>query len=352
MRQRMLPLLAFLGGLGLGAAAPASAQDISARNLDIEVGGRLQAQVVHSSVAGGPGVQGILRRARITLDASLNEWIDGRLQVDQGGELKDAYARFTFDPAFQVSVGKFKRAFDPFELASSADINVERDGRIPGLDVCEGVGAICSWSRMSEALGYSDRDVGLRVEGALGDRWSYLATVTNGTGVDSDTNDAKTTAGRVMVDIADGVTLGGNASVRDYTPFPGAEMEFANGWGVDLEIGGFETPGFHLQTGFMGGDNWQELDFGDPSPFISAQGILSWYRTVEDAGPVVGIEPLARLSWTDPDTDSPDDAGVLVTPGLWAHFGDRNKVGATIDVYSQDPLDTEFSLKVFSHLYF
>ncbi|MFP3947672.1 MAG: hypothetical protein ACLFWG_02990, partial [Longimicrobiales bacterium] len=173
-------------GLVVGTAAPAAAQDISARNLDIEVGGRLQAQIVHSSV-GGPAAQGILRRARITLDASVNEWIDGRLQLDQGGELKDTYARISFNPAFRVSMGKFKRAFDPFGLDSSADIVLERDGRIPGLSTCAGVESICSWSRMSQALGYSDRDVGVRVEGALGDQWTYLATVTNGTGVDSDT---------------------------------------------------------------------------------------------------------------------------------------------------------------------
>ncbi|MDX1568609.1 MAG: porin [Longimicrobiales bacterium] len=346
---RLVAVLA--AGLVAGTVAPAAAQDISARNLDIEVGGRLQAQIVHSSV-GGPAAQGILRRARITLDATLNEWIDGRLQLDQGGELKDAYARISFNPSFQLSVGKFKRAFDPFELDSSADIVLERDGRIPGLSTCAGVGSICSWSRMSEALGYSDRDVGVRVGGALGDQWTYQATITNGTGVDSDTNDAKTVAGRLTVDVVDDVTLGGNLSIRDYTPFPGAEMEFANAWGVDLEIGDFETPGFHVQTGFMGGDNW-ELDFGGDVPtFVSAQGILSWYRPVEDAGPVVGVEPLARISWTDPDTDSPDDAGVLITPGLWAHFGDRNKIGATVDVYSQDPIDTEFSLKVFTHLYF
>lgn len=351
MRQRLVWTLSLLAALSIGFTSPVAAQEISARSLDIQVGGRLQTQMLHSSVSGGPGVQGIIRRAWLTLDVGLNEWIDGRLQVDEEGDLKDAFARYTFSPAFRLSAGKFKRAFDLFELQSSSRIEVERDGRIPGLGTCAGVGSICSWSRMSEALGYSDRDVGVRVAGDLDGGWTYMATVTNGTGVDSDVNDAKSVAGRVTVDVDENVTLGGNVSVRDYTDLFGSN-EFANAFGLDLEVGDFVTPGVHLQSGFMAGDNWA-LDLGDgPATFVSAQGILSWYAETEDAGPVVGIEPLARVSWTDPDTDSEDDSGLLVTPGFWAHFGARNKVGATIDVYDQDPFDTEFSLKVFTHLFF
>lgn len=351
MIQRLRTTLLLVAALAVGGSAPVAAQDISARSLDIELGGRLQTQLVHSSVSGGPGIQGIIRRAWLTLDVGLNEWVDGRLQVDEEGDLKDAYARFTFSPAFRVSAGKFKRAFDLFELQSSSRINLERDGRIPGLSTCAGIGSICSWSRLSEGLGYSDRDVGLRVAGDLGDRWTYLATVTNGTGVDSDVNDAKSTAGRVTLDLDEDITVGGNVSLKDYTDVFGSN-EFASAFGVDLEVGAFETPGVHFQSGFMGGDNWA-LDFGDgPATFVAAQGIVSWYAPSEDTGPVVGLEPLARVSWTDPDTDSPDDSGLLITPGFWAHFGGRNKVGATVDVYSQDSIDTEFSLKVFSHLYF
>lgn len=351
MLRRIVSTLSLIAVLVFGLVTPATAQEISARSLDIQVGGRLQTQLVHSSVSGGPGIEAIIRRAWLTLDLGFDEWVDGRLQVDEQGDLKDAYARFTFSPAFRVSAGKFKRAFDLFELQSSSRIEVERDGRIPGLSTCAGVGGICSWSRLSEALGYSDRDVGLRVAGDLGEGWTYMATITNGTGVDADVNDAKSTAGRLTVDLDENVTLGGNVSVRDYTDLFGSN-EFANAFGLDLEVGDFATPGVHFQSGFMAGDNWQR-DFGDgPAPFVSAQGILSWYAETEDAGPVVGVEPLARVSWTDPDTDSEDDSGLLVTPGFWAHFGARNKVGATIDVYDQDPFDTEFSLKVFTHLFF
>ncbi len=69
-------------------------------------------------------------------------------------------------------------------------------------------------------------------------------------------------------------------------------------------------------------------------------------------GPFVAVEPLARVSWADPDADADDDAGLLLTPGLLAYVGGRNKIGANVDVYSPQGGETEWSLKVQTFLHF
>lgn len=342
--------------LTLGTAAAAAAQvEISARGASLRIGGRLQTQFAHSSVGAGPGANFLFRRARITFDATLTDWLSARVQEDFVGGLKDTYVRFAASPGFRLDFGHFKRAFDLFVLQSSADISViERDGRIPGFDRCAGVGNVCSLARLTTNLEYADRDIGVRVQGDLGPRVSYQATLTNGPGLGAaDENDAKSPAGRVVVDLTDRITLGANASVHDYVTGAGT-TEFAAAWGADLELGSYETEGPHLQFGVVGGDNWRNpVSPGDPSSFVSAQGVLSYYRPTSGGGRLVAVEPLARISWSDPNTGSPvADGGFLLTPGVMLFFAERNKIGANVDIYSPDGSETEWSLKVQSYFYF
>lgn len=343
--------------------APAAAQaPIDARFATIEVGGRLHAQLAHTSAAADvPDVDLFMRRARVTLDVEVNDFLDGRVQYDfaGGGSLKDAYFRMAFADGFRVSMGQFKRPFDPFELASSTELPlVERDGRIPGVDACTGVGGVCTWSRLTERLSYADRDMGVMVDGSLGGgRVGYELAVTNGTDAEGDENDGKSFQGRVVVAVTDGVRLGGNVSVHDYQDvvdpvLPGAgESRHATAWGGDVEVGDFRD-GFHLLAGAVTGDNWQAPDAGGaPASFVAVQGLASWYVPVE-WDRLEAIEPAARIGWADPDTELDDDGGVLFTPGFFVYVLGRNRIGANLDVYVPDAGDTEYSFKLMTFLYF
>ena len=353
---RIPALLAALTILS-GAVQSAQAQvEISARSADIRFGGRLHSQFATSSAEGGKSTDFFTRRARFTLDVSVTDLLDARVQPDFGGgelDLKDAYFRLNLDRGFRFSVGQFKRAFDIFELNSSTDIVVvERTGRINGLSTCGGPGGVCTLSRFTEKLGYSDRDIGFKADGSIGERLSYLATLTNGTGTrGADENSAKTIAGRVSLRLADAVSLSANVSRHDFVR-EGGDTGAGTAYGADLEIGGFRD-GTHLQVGLIGGANWRldESADGDAPRFLTGQAILSRYVSLE-SDRLAGVEPVARLSWGDPDRDAADDAGLLLTPGLFVYISGKNRIGGNLDIYSPGSGSTEFSFKLQTYLYY
>ncbi len=340
--------------LGLFAPlAPVEGQTLTARSADIEIGGRVQTQFSRSSV--GSATNDIfLRRARLELDITLNEWVDGRLHPDVAGgdlALKDAFLRLTLDPAFRVSFGQFKRSFDLFELASSSQLPmIERDGRVEGLDECAGVGGVCSYSRLTQKLSFSDRDVGVRVEGERGPV-SWEASMTNGEGADAaDENDSRSFAGRLAAEVAPDWTLGGGVSVHDWVS-PGGETDRSPAWSVDLEYGSWED-GLHVMLAAVVGDNWRSLDDDDaPATFRTAQGLLSWYHPLSGSGPVVGVEPMLRISVADATDRIADDTGWVITPGFAAYAGPRTFLSVNLDLY-EGASGTESSLKVQTYLYF
>jgi len=331
---------------------------IDVGDVDVEMGGRLHFQAAQTSADGAPGLDLFLRRARLTLDVTLNEWLSARFQPEFTGgvETRDIYVRLTLSEALRIDMGQFKRAFDLFVLTSSTEIEeVERDGRIPGLSgeqACAGIGNTCALTRFSEKLDFANRDVGIRIGGGLGERLSYQATLTNGTGIEQgDENGAKSGAGRLVYALTESLHVGGNFSIRDFEE--AEETRQAVAWGGDLEWGGLRTPGIHARLGVVGGDNWKNLDpGGDPSTFVAVQSTVAWYRPVEPRGPLVAIQPLGRISWGDPNTDLSNDGGLLLTPGFALFFGGRNKLAANLDIYSPGTGDTEVSLKVQTFVHF
>ena len=329
--------------------------EINARGAEIRFGGRLHSQFATSSADGGKSTDFFTRRARLTIDVRVTPLLDARVQPDFGGgklELKDAYFRLNFDSAFRLSMGQFKRAFDIFELNSSTDIVVvERTGRMDGVEGCAGPGGLCTLSRFTEKLGYSDRDIGVKVDGSLGERVSYMATVTNGTGTSgSDENSRKSLAGRVSLRLAEGLVLSGNVSRHDYMDENDA-TEAATAFGGDLEIGGFRS-GTHMQVGLVGGANWRiESSSGEVPRFVTWQGILSRYFPLGGVR-MEGIEPMARVSWGDPDRGTSDDSGLVITPGLFLYVKGKNRIGVNLDVYDHGPDSMQYSFKLQTYLYY
>lgn len=341
----------------IGVPATLAGQvEINARDARIRIGGRLHTQLATSSAEEGKATDFFTRRARLTLDVRVSPLLDARVQPDFGGgelELKDAYFRLNFHEGFRFSIGQFKRAFDIFELNSSTDIVVvERTGRIDGVGGCAGPGGVCTLSRFTEKLAYSDRDIGLKADGSLGDRLSYIATLTNGTGTSgSDENSGKSMAARASVRLAEGVAVSANVSRHDFVREDG-KTEGATAFGGDLGIGRFRS-GTHLQIGVVGGGNWRlGTSQGDGMPrFLTWQTILSRYFPLESER-FEAVEPVVRTSWGDPDRGAGDDSGLLLTPGVFLYVKGKNRIGANLDIYRAGADPMEFSFKLQTYLYY
>jgi hypothetical protein len=348
--------IAFVGLLAAVAvtwpSSGASQQlDVFGNAASIRIGGRFNPQYAWSSVEAAEN-DFFLRRARLTFDIAVNDFVEARIDPEFAGtvSLRDAWVRLNFSDAFTIAAGQFKRAFDIFVLSSSVDLSlIERDGRIEGYGPCPGVGSVCTFGRFMEGLQYADRDVGLRVEGASG-QLAYMVTATNGAGQNTaDENDRKSAAGRLTVGVNEDVRVSGQLSLHDYVDPAGDATAVA--FGADVEMGTWRD-GVHLQAGVAAGDNWLILDPAlDPASFLALQAVATYYVPL-DGTRLVGIEPLARLSYADPDTDTDDDAGLLFTPGLMFYIVGRTKIGANLDVYSPQTGSGEMSLKVQTFLYY
>ncbi len=344
-------------GLSSVSAVTAESQQISARAADITLGGRVHTQYMTSSAEGAEPNSLFLRRARLTAEAVVNDRVSGRLMVEVSGgsaAVQDAYLEFRFTPGFRVAAGQMKRAFDPFELASSTQLPlVERDGRVPGVNACSGVGGTCSYSRLVQELAYSERDVGVRIDGSLGERASYQVTLTNGEGINTrDVNDTKSFSARVEVEATGNVTVGANFGLHDYPTDDGSDSDYGGALGADVTVGSYYG-GPMLVASLVRGDNWQALNTaGDPATFTTAQIVGSYYFTTPTTDLIEGVEPVLRLSAADPNGRVAENGGILFTPGVHAYFSGRNRVGVNLDVFNPSTGDAEWSFKVMTYLYF
>jgi Phosphate-selective porin O and P len=334
-------------------SAAAAQLVVSGRAASVRVGGLMQSQYTVSSINAANN-DFYVRRARLRMDATVSDFLRGRVVSEFGGGsgvILDADVSLVFSDAFVFSFGQFKRAFDLFELPNPSELpEIERDGRIEGYSACSGVGSVCSYSRLTEGLQFAGRDIGVRIDGTSG-RLTYVASITNGPGLNvSDENDAKSFSGRLAYAVNEDVVVAGQIAVHDYVDANGNSS--ALGYGGDVEVGD-ELDGWHLRGAIAGGENWRDLDVAtlDPASFLTFQGIATYYYPLT-GGHFAGVEPLARLSWADPDTGTDNDSGLLLTPGVALYISGRNRLAANIDIYSPQGQDKEFSLKLQSTLYF
>lgn len=344
----------------LVTAGSAGAQVVvSSKAMELRIDGRLHFQYNQTSAEGAQlSNTFFVRRARLEVEARINDFVSGRIQPEFGEGtvgLRDAFVTLNFGPALRTTFGQFKRPFDVFELTSSSQILViERAGGVRGIPGCAGVGSVCSLSRFTERLGYSDRDIGVMVDGRVGSSGlNYAASVTNGRGPnnDIDENATKSYTGRVEYAVS-GLRIGGNLGVHDYPNDSTGTNRYATALGADVDWGRFETPGPHVQAGFVYGDNWLDLSRTDPSTFVTAQAIATYLFAIDQNEYVYGLEPLLRASWGDPDTDASDDAGWVFTPGLVVYLTGRNKIAVNVDIWMPAVGDTEYSIKAQTYLHF
>ena len=371
MGKRVLGVM--LVALALSATSAAAQVEVKSGAAEIKITGRLQAMWDYSSAAEELTSIFLIRRARITMEVKINDWIRGKIQPDystgfgleSGLRLKDAYIDFVFSEPFRIRMGQFKRPFDVFELTSSTQtLVIERTGFVRGADSCAGVGSVCSYSRFTEKLGFSDRDVGIEFGGLIAGHWVWSASVTNGqvfedivtfSGATDTTNvfsDGKSFGSRLEYR-GSNLKIGANVAAHDYAnPVHLHQVDYGLGYGADVDWGSYSSPGWHVKAGVTAGDNWKNLNSaGNPSNFWITQGILA-YRWGIDSSKVEGLEILGRASYADPDTDASDDEGVLLTPGFVTYFDGRNKAAINVDIYKPGVRDWEYSVKVMAYLYF
>jgi len=357
MIRRALGSLSLTFVLTMVSAAGAHAQ-VAVRwgDATLTVGGRLHTQYVTTSVKDHqPSSNFFVRRARVNFDVGVTDWIDARLQTEYVVgvvDLLDAYMRFKFSPGFQVTFGQFKRPFDLFELDSSTELPfIERDARVPGVESCPGVGKVCSLSRFTEALMYSNRDMGIRVAGSAGDL-DYAVAVTNGETLSQtgDNRGAKSWSGRLSYGLTDNLTVAGNFSAHDYY-IEDVGDQYGYAWGGDLNYGDYQD-GLHVMFGLIGGDNWENLDDDNQaSKFLTSQILGSYYIETENSR-VVAVEPVFRVSYGDADTNVADSSGWVVEPGLFAYFGGRNRIGINLSTYTPEGGDMEYAIRMQTYLHF
>ena len=358
MRTRFAGLVTLATELAaIFAAAPVVAQTtVHTQAVEITLSGRLHTQLNTTSVATEPGEEMLIRRARFAAAVKINDFVSGLVEPEYGGgkaELRVAYLRLAFAPALNATIGQYKRPFDLFTLTSSTDILVvERAGDIRGVNSCTGVGGICSYDRLLEQLQYSAIDIGVVLDGHdRAGRVSYAVSIMNGTGPNvPDENGTKSYTGRLTFAATPNVRVAGNLAFHDYVN-PVRGNAYASALGGDLEVGDFRS-GFHLQAGAVEGDNWRALVAGQPRRFVVLQAIAAYKVPVHHPPYAEAIEPIARVSWGNPDTATPRDGGLLLTPGVVWHIAGRNKIGADVDIWHPQQGATAWGLKVQSYLFF
>ena len=243
---------------------------------------------------------------------------------------------------------------------------IERTGFVRGADDCAGVGSVCTYSRLTEKLGFADRDIGVEIGGLVAGHWVWSASATNGAifedivtfqdagGLDSLVfSDGKSFGGRLEYRGTD-LVIGANGSAHDYANAVRMDaVEYGFGYGADVDWGDYSNAGFHVKAGITAGDNWEDLDAtGNPATFWTTQGILAYRFGIDDNKYLEGVELVGRASYADPNTDSSDDEGLLFTPGVVTYFSGRNKAAINADIYRPGVGDTEYSVKVSAYLYF
>lgn len=350
----------------------------------IDIAGRLQTQLATSSCSSFvpgedatspcasdvPGLDLFIRRARLEIDITFNEWISGRIQPDfgevDGVELKDAYGLLNLQPGAdnphaQIRIGHFKRPFDGFQMTSSTQIlTIERDLDIAGISGTRGL----SYDELTTRNRLSDRDIGVMVDGGdPGDRFHYWLGVFNGTQPsDNGSPDTKKQLiGRAQVNLAAGPHPLEISAAVAFTEAPFTRSDetldarYFGNVEIFAELGGF-SGGPHVQAGVVLGKNAlqnelgaaPDLEGGDPlAGMMTWQAIGAWKIEVGDQYFFEAIEPLFRITMADPNRDVSDDTVWGFTPGVEVFFGGRNKIALNWDfvAFGDETLDGANSFK-------
>jgi hypothetical protein len=203
-----------------------------------------------------------INRARVGLKWDQSKLIDGAVEFELSQEekpgtgfsgwapLRDAFVRVSPDRALRIRAGQFKKPFGRLRLTSLRELKLVHRGITD------------YW--ITQALGYGDRDLGLQVEGRLGEspEFNYAVGVFNGNGEnqkDTDLNGAKDFVGRVELAAVPWLSIGLDGSYKrfDLNTHPGYPTNHGIMGGADFAI---DTAGLYVLGEGMYGQNYLSLD--------------------------------------------------------------------------------------------
>lgn len=339
-------------------AAPAGAQNVRAGGVDsLRIRGNVQPQLQTTTVEGEPSSEWRMRRARLGIRAFAAGFLRGDLEVDLGGgrtRLTDGYVRLSVSD-LDVQAGQFKRPFDALELVSSRELLViERDGTPRGAGGFTPNGLVAD-------LGHASRDIGAMATLGFDRGWVSVAGFNGEGDNEREETDGKQVVTRLEVELPGGWTAAAAWSGRrEEVPFDGAVPEadaaegvWRNAFEVALTGGAYAEPGWKGLAQAMVGDNEDPTRGGSgDASFHALQAIVAYHVATYRTPYVIGIEPAARLAWTDPNGDADDDEATLWTAGLNVYHHERLKTQLGVDVLSPAEGDAETAVRIMAVLGF
>jgi len=346
MIRRIVPVVLAVTAAGAFVPAAAQSQVVHAKGIDsLHVKANVHVQFNTTSVDDEPSSEWVMHRARVGLRGWIAGWIRGDVEVDFGRgstRLTDGYVALAFAPVFTPRAGQYKKPYNTHELVSDRELLiVERDGSPRGSDEPTPDGLV-------DDLGYSNRDIGLEWDGRSG-RVGWAAGFWNGSGDnEAEDDDGKQIGARLNVEVVPGWFASGAWAGRRISEPPDAE---GASWYDAIELavtgGEYEAPGWKVLGQVMAGDNWDpDLGGGDESSFLALQGIVAYHVPVYRVPYLIGVEPIVRLGWADPDTDLDDDQALLATSGVNVYLHERVKTQVQADFLSPGEGDGEVALRV------
>ncbi len=357
----------------------------------IRVAGRVQTQFSTSSgdssswynPAGVVSSAFDVRRLRIQADVRLSENVNLVVQpsFEMGSlRMRDAYLRVvmahTPTSGVGLMMGQEKKPFNRYTLTSSNNLlSIERGLRLRGFS-----GPVAAQANLLEDNGYVEHDLGAAVDGwTAGGRVGLKVGLYNGAGESAaDVNGGKTIAARVTATaIQDSaghpvLRLGAAFISRDRAvsttatsaAFAPDSSRRTSAFALDAEWGDFR-PGLHVIADLATGTalragafclngatpiacrvDGAPRNFGNVRPnapdsafatFASFQAVAGWRWQLHDPRGtrlVKILEPALRVDYTDPDTGTPSDQGMLVTPVLNVYFSPTTVMRVGIDLYA------------------
>jgi len=302
-----------------------------------------------------------IRRLRLRADGQIGTRVHFVVYpgFDMGTfRMLDAFVTFDVTPHVGVTVGQEKSPFQRYELVSISTLpSIERGARILGLKGREGL------NELLVANGYAKRDIGAFVNVKAG-RVAARIGVQNGSRESTtDVNNAKSLFGRataVVLRTPDGkprLALGASFASRDRAVcsvctgtiafYPDSALR-TSAFGADLEWGG-SRPGLHVIGDVATGDNVpyaSRINVGrNTGNVTSTSATVTTFRGLSVVGAwrvathgaesrlVQALEPALRVDWLDPDTQTADDAGLLITPVMNVSFAANVVMRVGLDWY-------------------
>jgi hypothetical protein len=340
----------------------AGEENVISKKSKVTFGGRLHAQFHTSNVDAADDMNNTfyVRRARLaaTFKNSAGT-LEGKVQYDLGdggAKLKDGYVNFKLDPRFNVKVGQYKKPFSLWELTSTTKTMViERGNKIIG----------SSWKSSNQIITkdgfYAGRDIGAMVHGKH-EKVKYYVGVFNGNGDNkkSDSDNGKLFGGRVVVNAAEDLYVGGSVSDRIVSTYTHEFVvdsvlhvdttENANfaAFEGDVEYGirnDVSKTGPWIQAEFVFGSN---PHISDEAKFMALVFVGSYNKKLTEGGKVYSVRPAVRFDFAQRDTDDDDTRNILLTPGVDIFFDKYNRLQINIDINlpQEDGADTEIGARV------